>query len=125
MQEPINVLVVDDCDSVRESLVEYLNACHCNARGASSAKAAIEAMSVQAAEVVIVDLHLPGEGGEAFIRQASNRWPESKFVIFTGTPDYVPPSDLTAVPAQSPIVLSKPLLELKILLEAIHKLVGR
>lgn len=124
MRGPFNVLLIDDCEPVRDSLREYLTVCGWTARGAESADAAFGQLEAEPADVVVVDLRLPGLGGEGFIRQASLRWPKTRYLIFTGSADYEMARDLAANPSVVGEVLLKPLLDLNVLVQAIEKAMG-
>jgi DNA-binding NtrC family response regulator len=123
--QPIPILLLDDMDLVRDSLQEYLSDSGFSVRGAGDSAEAFTMLEAEPAAVVVVDLRLPGMGGEAFIREAAHRWPATRFVIFTGNADYRPTEDLLALPQMVPEPLMKPLLDLNILVRLLKDLSGR
>jgi len=125
MENRIRVLIVDDTDPVRESLCEFLGDCGFAADGAGAAVEAIEYLEKNPVDAVVVDLSLPGENGEGFIRQALQRWPEMRFLIFTGAVDFDIPEDLAKNSRVFPEILTKPILNLEVLSDTIRQLVSR
>ena len=121
----IRVLIIDDTDPVRESLCEYLEDCGFAVRGATDADQGMQLLAQEPADAVVVDLRLPGISGEAFIRQAIARWPQLRFLIFTGSIEFQLSEDLATFSQISPEILIKPLLDLNILTEKITRLVAR
>ena len=83
----VRVLVVDDNESVRAAVVALLERSHdivvCGAT-ASLSDAAVEAHSP---DVVLVDLHLRGEGCIAASRLIVRQRPETRVVLLTGASD--------------------------------------
>jgi DNA-binding response OmpR family regulator len=62
------VLVVDDDDGVRRMLVEYLGSHGYSVEAVADGSAMREAIARQVPDVVLLDLHLPGEDGLALAR---------------------------------------------------------
>ncbi len=61
------VLVVDDNELVRESLREMLEHMHCDAATAGNADDALAWLDTHRCDVVLLDLHMPGRDGYAFV----------------------------------------------------------
>lgn len=69
MEKPINALIVDDDNEIRTLLCNYLADFGIEARGAADGAAMRRALAEQQADVIILDLMLPGEDGLALCRQ--------------------------------------------------------
>jgi len=65
----MRVLIVDDEKNIRESLRKYLNLEKIDSVGAESGEAALEALSRESFDAVILDLKLPGMSGQAVLEQ--------------------------------------------------------
>lgn len=117
------VLILDDDKSIRESLVAYLEDEEFDVVGIESAEEAIQYMGNATVNAAIVDLRLPGMNGETFIRQVYDRFPETVFLIYTGSPEYTPMDDVAALPRVSETIYIKPVEDVKILLDEIRRLI--
>ena len=58
-----HILIVDDDDTIREAMHEYMERAGFNAFTAASAEEAIKVLEANAIEVVITDIMLPGQDG--------------------------------------------------------------
>jgi two-component system response regulator AtoC len=63
----MRVLIVDDEKNIRESLAKYLDLEHIDSLGAESGESALEALSAENFDAVILDLKLPGMSGQAVL----------------------------------------------------------
>jgi two-component system response regulator DevR len=81
----ITALIVDDHSDLRASLVEMLECrpvigrtleCDCG-------EAALELLEANAAQLVILDVWMPGMGGVQCCREIKSRWPETRVLILT------------------------------------------
>ena len=79
------ILVVDDDDVVRLSYAASLAGAYDIGLAASGAQA-LEDMQRAPADVVLLDLRMPGAGGLDVLADLKQRWPESEVVIITGFP---------------------------------------
>ena len=116
------VLIVDDERTVRLSLGGYLQDRGFSVTGAESGEEALERLAAESADVVIVDIRLPGMDGNALILKASEMFPSLKFLVFTGSTDYQPPQSLLDAGVGPQAVLRKPLLDMNTMLHAIRRL---
>jgi len=80
----IQVLVVDDEGELVSALAERLELRGFSARGATSGAAALDCLSEQRFEVVLVDVKMPGLGGFELVREIKARWPAQPVVLLTG-----------------------------------------
>jgi DNA-binding response OmpR family regulator len=78
------VLIIDDDVSFAQALTKHLERVGHDVRQAANADAGIRALERQAADVVIVDIFMPGQGGLQTIGQLRRHWPEVKIVAMSG-----------------------------------------
>lgn len=86
MNRKPRILVVDDEEIVRRSYSRVLNGAHCDAETAWSGQQALEALSREPFDVVLLDLRMPGCDGIDVLRSIRRRWPDSQVVVITGYP---------------------------------------
>ena len=86
MNKKANVLIVDDEEVVRLSHLRSLEGAHCSARAAEDGNEAIHVMEQQPADVVLLDLRMPGLDGMDVLKTIKQRWPHSEVVVITGYP---------------------------------------
>lgn len=118
---PIRVLVVEDELHIRTSLVNYLEDVGFSVLSAASAEDALEILDGTPADVVIVDVRLPKMDGNSLIIQAHQRRPNMHFLIYTGSTGYKLPGPLERLSVHPEDVFYKPLSDLSIVAEAIHR----
>ena len=94
--KPLNCasLVLDDDERVRISLETFFADEGFRTQSASSGEEALEVLKAYAADVVIVDIRLPGMDGDRFMREAHRLYPELKFLVHTGSADYCLPQHM-------------------------------
>lgn len=86
MDEKTRILVVDDEEVVRLSHIRTLASIHCNVEVVRDGSEALQAMEQRPADVVLLDLRMPGMDGMAVLKTIKQRWPETEVVIITGYP---------------------------------------
>lgn len=79
------VLIIDDDAAFRQSLTKHLEHAGHDVRQASHGDAGIRAHEGYSADVVLVDIFMPGQGGLQTIDQLRRRWPSVKIVAITGS----------------------------------------
>ncbi len=121
---PVKVLIVDDDDSIRESLTAHFEDDGFEVHSATSAEDALSIMKDRSFNAAVVDLRLPAMDGAEFIRQAHRVWPDVCYLIFTGSASFELPEDLIMLPCVSNTVYQKPLSDLNILTGAIRRLIN-
>ncbi len=119
------VLVLDDDAHVRGSLALALEDENFCVLEAESAEEALTLLQATTADVAVVDLRLPGMDGAGFITAAHTRWPELRFIIYTGSPELHVPTALTEQQNVSNAIFFKPLKSFGPLLEEIERMVGQ
>jgi len=65
----LTLLVVDDDPDTVAVLAEYLESAGARVIGVSSAKAALDVTRTVHVDAVLIELHMPAEGGRWFLRQ--------------------------------------------------------
>jgi DNA-binding NtrC family response regulator len=86
MDEKTKILVVDDEEVVRLSHIRTLASVHCNVEVVRDGNEALRVMEQRPADVVLLDLRMPGMDGMAVLKAIKQRWPETEVVIITGYP---------------------------------------
>lgn len=85
-RKPSTVLVVDDEAGLRRVLERYLERQGYRVLGAGTAESAYEVLSSEAADALLLDIHLPTMSGLALYLAIVHRWPalEGRIAIMTG-----------------------------------------
>jgi DNA-binding NtrC family response regulator len=86
MDAKTKILVVDDEEVVRLSHIRTLASVHCNVEVVRDGSEALRVMEQRPADVVLLDLRMPGMDGMAVLKSIKQRWPETEVVIITGYP---------------------------------------
>jgi DNA-binding NtrC family response regulator len=89
MAETRKVLVVDDEEIVRLSHMRTLAGQNCEVQAASGGEEALKNMQEGPADVVLMDLRMPGMDGLATLKAIKEGWPATEVVIITGYPSVV------------------------------------
>jgi two-component system, OmpR family, response regulator len=84
MAERFNVLIVDDEDDFRETLVKRLQKRHLNVFGAESGQKALDLMNKLLFDVVILDVKMPGLDGIDTLREMKKKNPYMEVILLTG-----------------------------------------
>ena len=113
MTENIGVLLVDDNQLVLDSVEAWLEDDGFAVYTATSAGQALQFLTVQTIDMVLVDLKLPDMSGEAFIVMALKIQPHSRFVIHTGSRSYSLSLELQQLGMKDDDIILKPILSLK------------
>lgn len=79
----LNILVVEDNDDLRESIVDILNDKGYWVRGVDSAEALAEQADLGSVELFIIDLNLPGEDGLSLAGRLRRLQPEVGIIMLT------------------------------------------
>lgn len=85
----IRLLLIDDDKAIQRNLVLFLEDEGMQVTAALSGEEGIDILKSHVFDVAIVDMRLPGMDGNEFIFKAYSFWPEMKYVIHTGSVDYV------------------------------------
>ncbi len=113
-------IVLDDEQSIRQSIASFLEDEGYTVLRAESSEAAIALVKSHPVEAAVVDIRLPGKDGNFFMLEAIKIRPEIKFVVHTGSADYSPPEAIRALGVTHEKVLIKPVRDLNMILEALN-----
>jgi DNA-binding NtrC family response regulator len=116
------ILLIDDDSEVRFNLQLFLEDEGFDCILADSAEKAIALMEKQLFDLAIVDLRLPGMNGEEFILTTNRLYPKLKYIIHTGSMDYIISDHLIKTGMDKGNIMLKPLENMNDLLEKINKL---
>ncbi|UCE61000.1 MAG: response regulator [Phycisphaerales bacterium] len=117
----IRLLVVDDDQSVRTSIVRYFEDRECTVLSAGSAEEALDVLAAEPVDVAIIDIRLPGTDDDTLILKAHVLSPLVRYIIYTGSAKYNLPSELVDIGIAAEDVFRKPLSDLGILASAVHR----
>jgi DNA-binding response OmpR family regulator len=78
------VLIIDDDVTLRQALTKHLERAGHEVRQAADGDAGIQAYKRHAADVVIVDIFMPGQGGLQTIGRLRREWPAVKILAMSG-----------------------------------------
>jgi DNA-binding NtrC family response regulator len=82
--EDFKVLVVDDEDDFRETIVKRLRKRNMTAQEAASGERALELIEAQPFDVVVLDVKMPGLDGIDTLREIKKRKPLIEVILLTG-----------------------------------------
>ncbi len=117
-QLPTLFLILDDEQSIRQSIASFLEDEGYTVFRAESSETAIELVKKHPIDAAVVDIRLPGKDGNAFMLEARKIRPDIKFVVHTGSADYTPPEAIQALGVTHDRVLIKPVSDLNIICKA-------
>lgn len=118
------VLIIDDDDIIRVNLVAFFEDENFIVRSAISAETGLQLISAELFDVGVIDIRLPGMDGNRFILKAHEIHPEMKFIVHTGSADYILPESLAAIGLLPQHVFSKPLKDMRLLIQAVKGLLA-
>jgi CheY-like chemotaxis protein len=117
----LRVLVVDDEPFVAQTLRAFLEDEGMRVQVEPSGEAAVAAVRSGAAfDACIMDLRLPGMDGDVAARELHRLCPDLRFLIHTGSADYVVPGALRAIGIRRSHLFKKPLVDMMPLAAALH-----
>lgn len=82
--DTFSVLLVDDEVEFLETLVKRLRKRKLDARGVTSGEEAIQALKETPADVVVLDVRMPGMGGLQTLREIKKMYPLVEVIMLTG-----------------------------------------
>ena len=82
--DTLRVLIVDDEDDFRETIVKRLNARKIQAEGAASGIKALEVLKEKDFDVMVLDVKMPDMDGIETLRHVKKMKPEIEVIMLTG-----------------------------------------
>lgn len=79
----LEVLIVDDEPQIRKILARLLTRLECRAHTAASGEEALSWLNHHPADLLLLDLRLPGKSGMSVLEEVRVRWPDLPVVIIT------------------------------------------
>lgn len=119
----INVMIVDDEESIRLNLKVFLEDENFNIYAVETGEAALKIASETSIDIGIIDMRLPDIDGQALIIELHKQYPTMKFLIHTGSIDYVLPRKLVDLGIKERQILHKPVNDMDYLVSTIKKIV--
>lgn len=105
-EQPLEIVVVEDHDLVRDELVDFLSRPGICVRGAEDGEVLDALLRQRHADILVVDLNLPGEDGLSICQRMREAFPEIGLVMLTAR---VMPADKTAgYQSGADVYLTKP-----------------
>lgn len=114
------ILIIDDDPAVRGMLVAFLEDEDIDVLSADNAEKALTLIREEKPQLAIVDMGLPGIGGNELIRKAHDLYPPLQYLIHTGSPDYTLPEELKNIGITEKDIFKKPVRTMSVFVEAIH-----
>jgi len=84
MPEPMTVLFVDDEPDFLQTLLKRMRKRSVNASGVGSGEEALVHLAQSPADVVVLDVRMPGMGGIETLREIKKKTPLTEVVMLTG-----------------------------------------
>jgi len=106
MIHDLNILVIDDDPVVRELMTEFLRSNNCHVTCCEDAQQGLDAMHLQAFDLVVTDVKMAGLNGFEFLKIARANFPKIGIIIMTAYDEEYPLSQ--ALRAGADGYISKP-----------------
>src|SRR5688572_21502161 len=84
---PLRVLILEDAPRMRDLLTCAISSWNHSTTPARTAEDALRAMQTDPADILLLDLNLPGMSGLDFLHQIRPRYPDTPAIILTGFGD--------------------------------------
>jgi len=121
MEAMFKILVLDDEESIRQSIAAYFEDEGFEVYQAGSGEEGMVLIQEHEMDAAIIDIRLPGMDGNAFMIQANEVWPNMRFVVHTGSADYILPDSAKNIGVGSEDIFIKPVKDLRLLVEALKQ----
>ena len=118
------ILIVDDEDFVRQSVVDYFEDNLWETIQANSGEEALSILENRSVDAAIVDIRMGGMDGNAFILEAIKKKYKMIFIICTGSPEYIISDALQKYDCVGKRLFVKPINNMDELLEEVVRLVS-
>ena len=119
----MRVLIVDDENLITTSMQAFLEDEGFLATSAASGEEAIELLKQDVTyDVCIMDIRLPGMDGNAAMLSIHEMCPQIRFIVHTGSVNYIVPGDLKRSGIRVNHHFKKPLIDMSLVADAIRSL---
>lgn len=108
----LSLLILEDEENVRTSLISFFEDFDYKIYYAENGEDALNLLSSNLINAVIVDVRLPGMDGTEFVKKAVNLNDNTVFIFHTGSPEFVFPESLIENKRVSKHVFYKPVYDL-------------
>ncbi len=116
-KKPI-VLVIDDEPHLNQAIHDTFEDDEFEVHSALSGKEGYEVLTQTSIDVCIVDMRLPDVTGNDFISTAHKEYAHLKFIIHTGSTNYIIPGDLQKIGIMQEQIFVKPVADIEELVRA-------
>ncbi|WP_027362955.1 response regulator [Desulfospira joergensenii] len=120
-QNPKQFLILDDEETIRQSIAAFMEDEGYQVFQAESTEQALGILRAHQIGEAVVDIRLPGEDGNTFMLEARKINPNIKFVIHTGSADYILPDSIRRLGVTDEMVLIKPAADLSVLCDLLNR----
>jgi len=129
------VLIIDDEEDIRIVLKEVFSRAGFDVDVAENSSSGIEKLREQGADLVVIDVIMPGMDGVTAAREIRTEFPDTRIIVISGGGNIAPkeyePSAIkteaylaSASAAGADLTLTKPF-DRQVLIEAAHRLTGQ
>ena len=118
------ILVVEDEFLTRVSLVAFLEEMGYKVIGVESGMEALEQQKQQVFDLCIVDIRMPEMDGTETILALNEIDPRTRYIVYTGSPQFSLASKLEALGLSEADVVRKPVMDMQIFVRMIEQRVG-
>jgi DNA-binding NtrC family response regulator len=115
------ILIVDDERLTRISLADFLQESGYETEVASDGRSAFQLQQVHPFDVCIVDIRMPGMDGLETILTLHRMAAHSKFIIYTGSPQFTLPPILEKMDISDKHLVRKPISDMSIFVDLIEE----
>ena len=84
MQEQLTILIIDDEESIRNELAEYLQNNNFKVLMAEAASEALNLLNTYEIDVVFLDIRLPGINGIELLKIIKEEFPQTEIIMISG-----------------------------------------
>ncbi len=120
-RESKHFLILDDEETIRQSIAAYMEDEGYRVFQAESTEQGLGFVKAHPIDAAVVDIRLPGEDGNTFMLEARKIRPNIKFVVHTGSADYVLPESILRLGVTEDLVLIKPVRDLSALCDILNR----
>lgn len=84
------VLIIDDEEDIRDVLCEVLNRAEFEVDVASTGDVGIDKLRRKSANVIVIDIIMPGKDGVSTIREIRDEFPDARIIAISGGGNFGP-----------------------------------